>query len=184
MTASAGLLSLALKSIPVGTAYAVWTGIGVAGAGGARSLSFRRAGGPLAAVVHRPHSGGRRRIKTGVLVVLPEARSAEDVGVGNAQRAAVRRNRGLSGVCRRQRRVLSKRLEFGEECLSSRPRPIPIMRELTRRDRAGPPSSPARRRRRAAIVPPGDPNKARRRSGPGREDRALPRRHDRSRRRV
>ncbi len=32
MTASAGLLGLALKSIPVGTAYAVWTGIGVAGA--------------------------------------------------------------------------------------------------------------------------------------------------------
>ncbi len=32
MTASAGLLSLALKSIPVGTAYAAWTGIGVAGA--------------------------------------------------------------------------------------------------------------------------------------------------------
>ncbi len=31
MTASAGLLSLALKSIPVGTAYAVWTGVGVAG---------------------------------------------------------------------------------------------------------------------------------------------------------
>jgi quaternary ammonium compound-resistance protein SugE len=31
MTASAALLSLALKSIPVGTAYAVWTGIGVAG---------------------------------------------------------------------------------------------------------------------------------------------------------
>jgi len=32
MAASAGLLSLALKSLPVGTAYAVWTGIGVAGA--------------------------------------------------------------------------------------------------------------------------------------------------------
>ncbi len=31
MAASAGLLSLALKSIPVGTAYAVWTGVGVAG---------------------------------------------------------------------------------------------------------------------------------------------------------
>jgi quaternary ammonium compound-resistance protein SugE len=31
MAASAGLLSLALKSLPVGTAYAVWTGIGVAG---------------------------------------------------------------------------------------------------------------------------------------------------------
>ncbi len=34
MTASAGLLGLALNSIPVGTAYAVWTGIGVAGAAG------------------------------------------------------------------------------------------------------------------------------------------------------
>jgi len=34
MAASAGLLSLALKSLPVGTAYAVWTGIGVAGAAG------------------------------------------------------------------------------------------------------------------------------------------------------
>ena len=32
MAASAGLLSFALKSLPVGTAYAVWTGIGVAGA--------------------------------------------------------------------------------------------------------------------------------------------------------
>jgi quaternary ammonium compound-resistance protein SugE len=31
MAASAGLLSLALRSLPVGTAYAVWTGIGVAG---------------------------------------------------------------------------------------------------------------------------------------------------------
>ena len=31
MAASAGLLSFALKSLPVGTAYAVWTGIGVAG---------------------------------------------------------------------------------------------------------------------------------------------------------
>jgi quaternary ammonium compound-resistance protein SugE len=31
MGASIGLLSLALKSIPVGTAYVVWTGIGAAG---------------------------------------------------------------------------------------------------------------------------------------------------------
>jgi quaternary ammonium compound-resistance protein SugE len=31
MAASAGFLSLALKSLPVGTAYAAWTGIGVAG---------------------------------------------------------------------------------------------------------------------------------------------------------
>ena len=31
MTVSFGLLSLALKTIPMGTAYAVWTGIGAAG---------------------------------------------------------------------------------------------------------------------------------------------------------
>jgi quaternary ammonium compound-resistance protein SugE len=31
MAASIGLLGLALKSLPVGTAYAVWTGIGAAG---------------------------------------------------------------------------------------------------------------------------------------------------------
>jgi quaternary ammonium compound-resistance protein SugE len=32
MAASAGLLSIALKQLPVGSAYAAWTGIGVAGA--------------------------------------------------------------------------------------------------------------------------------------------------------
>lgn len=31
MAASMGLLGLALKSLPVGTAYAVWTGIGTVG---------------------------------------------------------------------------------------------------------------------------------------------------------
>ena len=31
MSVSAGLLWLALKGIPIGTAYAVWTGIGAAG---------------------------------------------------------------------------------------------------------------------------------------------------------
>ena len=31
MGASAGLLGLALRTLPVGTAYAIWTGIGVAG---------------------------------------------------------------------------------------------------------------------------------------------------------
>src|SRR6201982_1502612 len=31
MGASVGLLGLALKTLPVGTAYAVWTGIGAAG---------------------------------------------------------------------------------------------------------------------------------------------------------
>jgi quaternary ammonium compound-resistance protein SugE len=31
MTASIGMLGLALKSLPMGTAYAVWTGIGAVG---------------------------------------------------------------------------------------------------------------------------------------------------------
>ena len=31
MAASIGILSLALKSLPIGTAYAVWTGIGAVG---------------------------------------------------------------------------------------------------------------------------------------------------------
>lgn len=32
MAASAGLLAFAVRTLPIGTAYAVWTGIGVAGA--------------------------------------------------------------------------------------------------------------------------------------------------------
>ncbi len=32
MTASVGLLALALKTLPMGTAYAIWTGIGAVGA--------------------------------------------------------------------------------------------------------------------------------------------------------
>jgi quaternary ammonium compound-resistance protein SugE len=31
MTASIGLLGLAVRTLPIGTAYAVWTGIGAAG---------------------------------------------------------------------------------------------------------------------------------------------------------
>ena len=31
MTASVGMLALALKELPMGTAYAVWTGIGILG---------------------------------------------------------------------------------------------------------------------------------------------------------
>ena len=89
MTASAGLLSLALKSHTRRHGLCGVDRHRRRGRRGARSLSFRRAGGPLAAVVHRPHSGGRRRIKTGVVVVLPEARSVEDVGGGSAPRADV-----------------------------------------------------------------------------------------------
>ncbi len=40
MVASFWLLSLAMKSVPVGTAYAVWTGIGAAGVAAAGMLLF------------------------------------------------------------------------------------------------------------------------------------------------
>lgn len=40
MVISLGLLGLALKSLPVGTAYAVWVGVGAAGTAIAGSLLF------------------------------------------------------------------------------------------------------------------------------------------------
>jgi quaternary ammonium compound-resistance protein SugE len=40
MIASFWLLALAMRSIPVGTAYAVWTGIGVVGVGALGMLLF------------------------------------------------------------------------------------------------------------------------------------------------
>ena len=40
MAASFGLLTLALRSLPVGTAYAVWTGIGAAGAAACGMILF------------------------------------------------------------------------------------------------------------------------------------------------
>lgn len=46
MAASVWLLSLAMKQLPVGTAYAVWTGIGAAGAVLAGGILF---GEPLTA---------------------------------------------------------------------------------------------------------------------------------------
>jgi quaternary ammonium compound-resistance protein SugE len=41
IVASMGLLSLALRSVPVGTAYAVWVGIGATGAALVGILLFR-----------------------------------------------------------------------------------------------------------------------------------------------
>jgi len=40
MAASVGLLSLALRHIPIGTAYAVWTGIGAVGVAIAGMILF------------------------------------------------------------------------------------------------------------------------------------------------
>jgi quaternary ammonium compound-resistance protein SugE len=45
--ASFGLLSLALKSLPTGTSYAVWTGIGIAGTTTVGMLYFNDTVSPL-----------------------------------------------------------------------------------------------------------------------------------------
>ncbi|MFN4281462.1 MAG: quaternary ammonium compound efflux SMR transporter SugE [Alphaproteobacteria bacterium] len=45
MAASVGLLSLALRHIPIGTAYAVWTGIGAVGVAIAGMILFAEPAG-------------------------------------------------------------------------------------------------------------------------------------------
>jgi len=47
MATSAGLLNLALRSLPVGTAYAVWTGIGVVGTAATGLYLFDEPATPL-----------------------------------------------------------------------------------------------------------------------------------------
>jgi quaternary ammonium compound-resistance protein SugE len=47
IAASFGLMALALKSLPFGTAYAVWTGIGAAGAIVVGILAFGEPADPL-----------------------------------------------------------------------------------------------------------------------------------------
>jgi quaternary ammonium compound-resistance protein SugE len=47
MIVSFGLLSASLKSIPAGTAYAVWTGIGAVGAAAVGILCFSEPAGTL-----------------------------------------------------------------------------------------------------------------------------------------
>ena len=60
------LLSLSLRTLPMGTAYAVWTGIGAAGTailGVVLLDEFRLA---AAAALYHAHSGGCDRAQTGV----------------------------------------------------------------------------------------------------------------------
>lgn len=47
MTASLYFLSLALKTLPLGTAYAVWTGIGAVGAAALGMLLFGESHAPM-----------------------------------------------------------------------------------------------------------------------------------------
>ena len=53
MAASVGMLALALKTLPMGTAYAVWTGIGAVGtaiwASSCSAIRRRRRGSPASA---------------------------------------------------------------------------------------------------------------------------------------
>lgn len=47
MTLSVWLLALALRTLPLGTAYAIWTGIGAAGAFAVGALAFGESVGTL-----------------------------------------------------------------------------------------------------------------------------------------
>ncbi len=47
MAASAGLLAFAVRTLPIGTAYAVWTGIGVAGTAALGIHFFNESASPL-----------------------------------------------------------------------------------------------------------------------------------------
>ena len=68
------LLAQAVKTLPVGTAYAVWTGIGVGRNRPARNDPFRRVPRPLAGAQHPAHPGRdggadapAKRLKTDVV---------------------------------------------------------------------------------------------------------------------
>ena len=65
---SFGLLGVSLKTVPFGTAYAVWTGIGAAGAAITGMMPVRRVGRRRARRLPRPDRGGNHR---------PEARNAK-----------------------------------------------------------------------------------------------------------
>ena len=65
MIGSIVLLGLALKSLPVGTGYAVWTGIGTVGTALLAHRFIRRACNGAAAYLHRVDSVRHRRAETG-----------------------------------------------------------------------------------------------------------------------
>ena len=61
MVISLGLLGLALRDLPVGTAYAVWTGVGAVGTAVARHRALRRPGHRCPARLHRADRRRHRR---------------------------------------------------------------------------------------------------------------------------
>ncbi len=60
------LLSLSLRTLPVGTGYAVWTGIGAAGTAILGMAVLGDSAAPLQDALHCPHSGRRDRTKAGL----------------------------------------------------------------------------------------------------------------------
>ena len=65
MIVSLGLLGLALRSLPLGTAYAIWTGIGTVGTVVVGHDDLRRTRQRAAAWLHNPHRGRDRRAEAG-----------------------------------------------------------------------------------------------------------------------
>jgi hypothetical protein len=76
MVVSLGLLGLALKSLPLGTAYAIWTGVGTIGTRDRRHCFVRRIDEPCPAVQHRSDRRRHCRPQTrdGAVVARPAGR--------------------------------------------------------------------------------------------------------------
>ena len=60
---SFGLLARAAKDLPIGTSYAVWTGIGALGATVLGILLFHESSSPLRLALHRPDRCRRHRLE-------------------------------------------------------------------------------------------------------------------------
>ena len=60
------LLSYSLRTLPVGTGYAVWTGIGAAGTAVLGMAVLGDSAAPHEDPLHRPHSGRRYRTQAGL----------------------------------------------------------------------------------------------------------------------
>ena len=60
------LLSLALRTLPVGTGYAVWTGIGAAGTAILGMALLGDSAAPLRVLLHWSHFGRRDRTQAGL----------------------------------------------------------------------------------------------------------------------
>ena len=75
MVVSVVLLGVAMNSLPLGTAYAVWTGIGTIGTAMLRHPAARRAGGRAAARLHRADRVRHHRAEAGDAALSGPARA-------------------------------------------------------------------------------------------------------------